>query len=188
DGRRAARAGPARPPPAPAPRVPSAPPPKPYQPAPTAAQSAPRRRFKIVLDPGHGGKDPGAIGVGGVAEKDVVLAIARRLQAPLAAEPDLHLVVTRDTGVVLALEEGTARANTEQADLFVSIHANASVNPNLSGVETYYLNNTNDRATIRLAEMENGLRTMTGHAGRDRDASLILSDMIQSYKVQESTA
>lgn len=170
---------------------------------PTSAPSAPRsaatvgrasrsppppppapRRFKIVLDPGHGGKDPGASGFGGIAEKDIVLAIAQYLKARLA--PDLDVVLTRETDVFLALEERTARANAERADLFISIHTNASPNSDRSGVETYYLNNTNDRATIRLAAMENGLRDMTGHSGRDREVSLILSDLIQSYKIQES--
>ncbi len=150
------------------------------------APSSPPRRYKIVLDPGHGGKDPGAIGVGGVAEKDVTLAIALRLQRRLAALPNLEVVLTRSTDVFLPLEERTARANSEHADLFVSIHTNASPNPELGGVETYYLNNTNDRATIRLAQMENGLATMAGHGPRDGDTALILSDLIQSYKVQES--
>jgi N-acetylmuramoyl-L-alanine amidase len=148
--------------------------------------AAARHRIKVVLDPGHGGKDPGALGVGGVAEKDVVLAIALRLKERLAALPDTDVVLTRDRDVFLALEERTARANAEQAELFVSIHANASPNPALSGIETYYLNNTNDRATLRLAEMENGLRGMTGHDSHDHDVSLILSDLIQNYKIQES--
>jgi N-acetylmuramoyl-L-alanine amidase len=153
--------------------------------APAPNRAAPRR-FKIVLDPGHGGKDPGAIGVGGVAEKDVTLAIALRLKQRLETIPNVDVVLTRGTDVFLALEERTARANAEHADLFVSIHTNASENPRLAGVETYYLNNTNDRATIRLARMENGLTTMTGRANRDDDTTLILSDLIQSYKVQES--
>ena len=154
-------------------------------PLPTPAPAA--RRFKIVIDPGHGGKDPGALGIGGVAEKDVVLAIGLQLRERLRAA-DFDVVLTRDTDVFIPLEERTARANAEQADLFVSIHGNASPNAHLSGVETYYLNNTNDRATIRLAEMENGLRTMTGGGGREHDVSLILSDMIQSYKIEESVA
>jgi len=156
------------------------------QPGVPAPRQAMPRRFKIVLDPGHGGKDPGAIGVGGVAEKDVTLAIALRLKQRLESLPNADAVLTRSTDVFLALEERTARANAEQADLFVSIHTNASQNPRLSGVETYYLNNTNDRATIRLAQMENGLTTMTGRGNRDGDTALILSDLIQSYKVQES--
>ncbi|MFN8626600.1 MAG: N-acetylmuramoyl-L-alanine amidase [Candidatus Binatia bacterium] len=158
--------------------------------SPPVHASAPPRpaspRFKVVIDPGHGGKDPGAIGVGGQAEKDVTLAVALRLRQRLAAVPRVDAVLTRDSDVYLALEERTARANTERADLFVSIHTNASPNPNLAGVETYYLNNTSDRATIRLAKMENGLASMTGHGNRDMDTALILSDLIQSYKVQES--
>ena len=155
-------------------------------PAPAAPPS--RRRFKIVIDPGHGGKDPGAVGVDGIQEKDVVLAVAQRLKARLVATRAADVVLTRDADVFLALEERTARANAEQADLFVSIHANASPNRSLSGIETYYLNNTNDRATIRLAEMENGLRSVTGRTKGDRDVALILSDLIQSYKIQESVS
>jgi N-acetylmuramoyl-L-alanine amidase len=156
----------------------------------TVVASLPKRRaaprFRIAVDPGHGGQDPGAIGVGGVQEKDVVLAIALQLRDRLQAV-GFDVVLTRDTDVFIPLEERTARANTEQADLFVSIHGNASVNERLSGVETYYLNNTNDRATIRLAEMENGLRTLTGSAPA-HGAQLILSDLIQSYKIEESVA
>ncbi len=159
---------------------------------PAAAVPAPvvpsRRRIKIVLDPGHGGKDPGARSADGVPEKDVVLAIARHLEERLQTVPGVDVVLTRTADVFLALEERTARANAEQADLFVSIHANASPDGNLSGVETYFLNNTNDRATIRLAEMENGLRQTTGRDHADPEVALILSDLIQSYKVQESVA
>ena len=162
------------------PRPASPPPnlPAPLRPAP--------HRFKVLIDPGHGGKDPGAIGVGGVAEKDVTLAVALRLRQRLEAVPDIDVVLTRNADVFLALEERTARANAERADLFLSIHTNASPNPTLAGVETYYLNNTSDRATIRLAKMENGLTSMTGRGNRDMDTALILSDLIQSYKVQES--
>ncbi|MBI3786291.1 MAG: N-acetylmuramoyl-L-alanine amidase [Deltaproteobacteria bacterium] len=145
-----------------------------------------RRRLKIVLDPGHGGKDPGAFGVGGIAEKDIVLAIAKRLRDRLADEPDLDVVLTRDSDVFLRLEERTALANAEHADLFLSIHGNASTNANASGAETYYLNNTDDHATLRLAAMENGLRSMTGQSGDSSDIALILSDLIQNYKVQEA--
>ena len=160
----------------------------PLAPAVPAPAVPPRRRIKIVLDPGHGGRDPGARSADGVPEKDVVLAIAHHLEERLQAVPDVDVVLTRTTDVFLALEERTARANAEQADLFVSIHANASPDGNLSGVETYFLNNTNDRATIRLAEMENGLRQTTGRKHADREVALILSDLIQSYKVQESVA
>jgi N-acetylmuramoyl-L-alanine amidase len=147
----------------------------------------PPKRLKIVLDPGHGGSDPGAVGVGGVAEKDVVLSITKKLKNELDAMGSFEIVLTRDTDVFVALEERTARANVEDADLFVSIHANASASGKTHGVETYYLNNTQDRATLRLAEMENGLRSVVGGGGPDRDTRLILSSLIQNYKVEEST-
>ncbi len=145
-------------------------------------------RLKIVLDAGHGGKDPGARGVGGIEEKDVVLAIALQLRDQFQAVAGVDVVLTRERDVFLSLEERTARANAEQADLFVSIHANASPNPASSGIETYYLNNTNDRATLRLAALENGLASVTGRRQRDRDVALLLSALIQNYKVAESAA
>jgi N-acetylmuramoyl-L-alanine amidase len=144
------------------------------------------RRLKIVIDPGHGGKDPGAFGVSGLAEKDVVLAIAKRLQGRLADDPRIDAVLTRSRDVYLTLAERTAYANAERADLFVSIHANASSNKRLSGTETYYLSNTNNRATLRLAAMENGWRSATGAATRAADASVILSALVQNDKIEES--
>jgi N-acetylmuramoyl-L-alanine amidase len=143
-------------------------------------------RFKIVLDPGHGGSDPGAVGIGGVSEKDIVLKIAQELARRLNARPEFDVVLTRDDDATVPLEERTARANLEEADLFVSIHANASESGNSAGTETYYLNNTKDRATLRLAEMENGLRSVVGRGGPHDDARLILSSLVQNYKVEES--
>jgi N-acetylmuramoyl-L-alanine amidase len=155
----------------------------------SAAVPAPpaRRRWRIAVDPGHGGKDPGAIGVGGLREKDVVLAVARRLARRLR-EAGYEVILTRDGDVFLSLEERTARANAAAADLFLSVHANASANRSAAGVETYYLSNSNDRATIRLAAMENHLDRMTDRAPRSADVAWIVSDMIQSYKVEESVA
>ncbi len=147
------------------------------------------RPLKIVLDPGHGGKDPGASGGDGLLEKDVVLDIARQLAERLREEIGATVVLTRDRDAFLTLEERTARANAEGADLFVSIHANASPHADLAGVETYYLNNTDDRATVRLAAMENGLKFIGNgrHAGGD-DLSYILSDLVQQGKLQDSVA
>jgi len=151
-------------------------------PVPTPGHAA---RLTIVLDPGHGGKDPGARGVGGVQEKDIVLAVALRLRERLQAVPNVAVVLTRDRDEFLSLEERTARANAEPADLFVSIHANAGPHPTQSGIETYYLNNTNDRATLRLAALENGVASVTGRT-HSREVSLLLSSLIQDYKVAES--
>ena len=139
----------------------------------------------MVLDPGHGGEDPGARGVDGTPEKDVVLDVARRLR-PLLEARGYRVVLTRDRDVFVSLEERAVRANALRADLFVSIHANASLDPEAAGIETYYLSNSDNRATIRLAKMENNLTYMTGRAPRRADVSWIVSDMIQSYKIQES--
>src|SRR5262245_19966590 len=146
-------------------------------------------RYRIMLDAGHGGKDPGAMGKRGVVEKDVVLAISQRLGRKLAEREQVDVLFTRTTDVFVPLEERIARANAAKADLFVSIHANASTNSELQGVETYYLNNTDDRATIRLAALENGVR-LDGNSLSDGKAGLsfLLSDLIQSGKEEESIA
>ncbi|MGB7950760.1 MAG: N-acetylmuramoyl-L-alanine amidase, partial [Candidatus Binatia bacterium] len=111
---------------------------------------------KIVLDPGHGGKDPGAMSTGGIAEKDIVLAVAKKLATKLRQDMGATVVLTRTDDRFIPLEERTAIANAEGADLFISLHMNASPNPEARGLETYYLDNTNDEASIRLAARENG--------------------------------
>jgi N-acetylmuramoyl-L-alanine amidase len=150
--------------------------------------SPPPPRYRIMLDPGHGGKDPGALAENGVAEKDVVLAISQRLGRKLAEREQVEVLFTRTTDVFVPLEERIARANAANAELFVSIHANASSNSELQGVETYYLNNTNDRATIRLASLENGLRAERDNGSEKAGLSFLLSDLIQSGKEEESIA
>jgi N-acetylmuramoyl-L-alanine amidase len=142
-----------------------------------------------MLDPGHGGKDPGARGVAGIDEKDVVLAIARDLADRFADDPAIEVLLTRHEDRFLGLEERTGLANAAGADLFVSIHANASPSRALRGIEVYYLNNTNNRGTLRLAAIENGLRWDPGDADLQAaipDVSYILSDLRQTYKVEES--
>ncbi len=194
DVRGPARRGPARPnvtaiPTPPVARSKNAPVRVTATPSPTRQTAAPEptpRRWRIVIDAGHGGIDSGAIGAGGIAEKDAVLSIALLLKSRLASARNIDVILTRQTDAFLRLEERTARANAEKADLFISIHANASTNPEARGVETYYLNNTNDRATLRLAAMENGLRAAVGQGMDNPAASLILSDLIQNFKVQES--
>ncbi|MBI2087694.1 MAG: N-acetylmuramoyl-L-alanine amidase [Deltaproteobacteria bacterium] len=149
------------------------PPPKPKVPAPGLR--------KIVLDPGHGGKDPGAIGVGGVAEKDIVLSLAKKLAKKLKQEMGVKVVLTRQDDTFIPLEDRTAIANAEEADLFVSLHVNASPNANLRGMETYYLDNTNDEASILLAARENGTSRRN-----ISDLQFILSDLTQNSKLEDS--
>lgn len=146
------------------------------------------RKLKVMLDPGHGGKDPGAQGVHGIFEKDVVLSIAHMVEQELRSDPSIEVHLTRRDDRFLTLEERTALANAVSADLFVSIHANASENRQARGIEVYYLNNTNNRGTLRLAAIENNVR-WTGDASLSAeipDLSYILSDLRQTYKVEES--
>ncbi len=156
---------------------------------PPAETTIAAKRFHVVIDPGHGGKDPGARSVGGLDEKDLVLAVSRRLVALLRAEPAIDVALTRSDDRFLSLEERTGFANAQGADLFLSVHANASTNPALRGVEVYYLNNTGNRGTLRLAAMENDLRWDPRNPKLQAaipDLSYILSDLRQTYKVEES--
>jgi N-acetylmuramoyl-L-alanine amidase len=136
---------------------------------------------KIVLDPGHGGRDPGAIGAGGIAEKDLVLSVARKLARKLRREMGIEVVLTRKDDSFVRLEDRTAIANAENADLFVSLHMNASPSGEARGLETYYLDNTTDEASIRLASRENGTTR-----NKVTDLQFILSDMTQNMKLEDS--
>ncbi len=180
------------PPPTPAPtaRPTARPTPSPTpspSPSPSPAPTASPRRFTIVIDPGHGGKDPGARGVTGDEEKAVTLAIAKQVAERLAKDHDVDVVLTRTGDETVSLEQRTAFANAQGADLFVSIHANASESRRAVGIETYTLNNTDDQATMRLAALENGL-AFTGAVPDESDLAYILSDLLQTGKEDESIA
>jgi N-acetylmuramoyl-L-alanine amidase len=110
----------------------------------------------VVLDPGHGGRDPGAIGVGGVREKQVTLALARALAEDLEAL-GFDVVLTRKDDRFLDLEERTAIAEAARGDLFVSLHANAARRVSVRGVETYYLDENHERHSLTVAARENGV-------------------------------
>jgi N-acetylmuramoyl-L-alanine amidase len=113
-----------------------------------------RHVAKVVLDPGHGGSDAGAVGPTGVKEKDVVLDIAHKV-APVLTKDGISVVLTRDDDRSVTLEERTARANQVGADLFVSVHCNAAENHVRRGVETYVLDTTKDEIAGRIAAREN---------------------------------
>ncbi|WP_283166902.1 N-acetylmuramoyl-L-alanine amidase [Thermodesulfovibrio yellowstonii] len=112
---------------------------------------------KIVIDPGHGGKDPGAIGPSGLKEKDVTLDIALKVREILKTDPSFEIILTRDKDIFIPLNERTEIANRVGADLFISIHANASPNSYARGIETYILNWTDDEEAIRVAARENAI-------------------------------
>jgi N-acetylmuramoyl-L-alanine amidase len=137
---------------------------------------------RVVIDPGHGGKDPGAIGPGGVEEKSVVLEIARALGELMRREIGCEVLLTRDSDIFLPLEERTAIANTRKGDLFISIHANACPDRKGRGVETYFLNFTTDKESIRVAARENATS-----AKNLSDLQMILNDLMLHSKISESS-
>lgn len=119
---------------------------------------------RVVLDPGHGGHDPGAIGPRGTKEKDVTLDIAHRAAPLIARELGISTLITRDSDAFVPLEERAARANAFGADLFVSIHCNASESPAARGIETYVLDTNSDAVSARVAARENAASSEAGAA------------------------
>jgi N-acetylmuramoyl-L-alanine amidase len=116
--------------------------------------TGPRTVSRVVLDPGHGGSDRGARGPSGLEEKDVVLDIAHRV-APVLAAQGIQVVLTREDDHFVSLEERTARANAFGADLFVSLHCNASEGRARRGIESYVLDTSRDEIAARVAAREN---------------------------------
>ena len=156
--------------------------PEPPAKLPAAAKSPPDGLRRIVVDAGHGGKDPGAVGPSGVKEKDVNLAMALVVAKKLEQELGCEVILTRKADVFLPLEERTAIANRVGADLFISIHANASPNALVRGVETYYLNFSRSDRAAAVAARENG--TSLKQVG---ELELILFDLMANSKINESS-
>ncbi len=135
----------------------------------------------IVIDPGHGGKDPGCT-YNGLKEKDIVLDISKSLRDLLKrTHPNIKVYMTRETDVFIPLEERTAIANKYKADLFVSVHINAARNSAAQGVETYVLNVTNDKSALEVAAFENQATTKSMS-----DLQGILKDIMTNSKLEES--
>ena len=160
--------------------------PAPARPAPTEDRGI----RTVVIDPGHGGSEVGAQGPGGTLEKDVTLAIGRKLRAALANGLGVQAFLTRDKDQEVALDDRTAFANNYKADLFVSIHANASPAHAARGSEVYFLSyQASDEESRRLASAEGG-EAGAGAAGAagTSDLALILWDMAQAEHLEESSA
>jgi N-acetylmuramoyl-L-alanine amidase len=136
---------------------------------------------RIVVDPGHGGHDPGAVGASGLQEKDVVLIIGLKLKELFKEELGLDVVMTRSTDVFIPLEERTAIANKVGADLFLSVHANAAPNRAAAGIETYYLNLAKTEKVAQLAAKENGTSLEKVSV-----LQAILFDLMANYKLNDS--
>jgi N-acetylmuramoyl-L-alanine amidase len=113
---------------------------------------------RIMIDPGHGGKDPGAIGRNGLTEKEVVLDVSFRLREMIKKNLGLEVLMTRDRDVYIPLEERTQMANGKRADLFISIHANAAPNRRARGIEIYTLGQATDSSALATAARENSVQ------------------------------
>jgi N-acetylmuramoyl-L-alanine amidase len=148
------------------------------------------RDIVVAIDAGHGGVDPGASGRRGTREKDVVLAIAKALAARINKEPGMKAVLTRDGDFFISLRERNTRARRAKADLFVSIHADAIANPDVSGSSVYVLSDrgASSEAARWLAERENAADLMGGVKLDDKDATLanVLLDLSQAASLSAS--
>lgn len=141
-----------------------------------------KRSKLIVLDPGHGGEDFGARKGARLEEKTITLEIAQRVKAELEQRYGYVVYITREEDTFLPLERRTALANIKHADAFISLHVNASELHTGRGFEIYYLDNADDASSRKLAQRENGL--LQGEQADD--LSFILSDLIQSGKMEDS--
>ena len=136
---------------------------------------------RIVIDAGHGGHDPGAQ-ANGVNEADLTLDVALRLQKLLEKQPGVEVVMTRDSDVFVPLQERTAIANREGADLFLSIHANASRDPKIRGIETYFLNFATTREAEAVAARENSGSGQPMHSLPDIVKAIALNNKINESR------
>lgn len=132
---------------------------------------------RIAIDPGHGGTDAGAVGPTGLREKDVTLDIAHRVAPLLAHELKIETLLTRDNDAYVPLDLRAARANAFHADLFISIHCNASENGKATGVQTFVLDQAREGAAARLAARENAQRAREGEGAEGEGLSLVLSNL-----------
>jgi len=137
---------------------------------------------KIVIDPGHGGHDTGTIGPNGVREKDVVLDVSRRLGKMLRQQLGAQVIYTRSDDTFIPLETRTAIANRERADLFISVHANSSDDPDARGVETYYLNFTSSKDALEVAARENAVSQKSIYELQDLVKKIALKEKIDESR------
>jgi N-acetylmuramoyl-L-alanine amidase len=181
------------------PALPAPPEPKPQAPRPDVAV-APKvqpipdpsvlRMITIALDPGHGGEDPGAVGARGSHEKDVVLAIAKRLKSKIEEQPNMRVMLTRDGDYFVPLQVRVAKARKVQADLFVSIHADAFVKPTARGASVFVLSEkgATSSAARWLADKENRADLIGGVNVKNHDQQLasVLFDLSTTAQINDS--
>jgi len=137
---------------------------------------------RIVIDPGHGGKDPGCYLRGGIKEKNIVLSLAKTLSRKIEERLNCEAILTRRKDVFLSLEKRTAFANMKKADLFISLHINAHRQKSIHGLETYFLNMATDKRAVMVAARENATSEKN-----ISDLQTILNDLMLNTKISESS-
>ncbi len=138
----------------------------------------------IVIDAGHGGKDPGAVGYRGTKEKDIALDVAKRLEKKLSKNLNVKIVMTRDEDIFLRLSERTRIANENNGSLFISIHTNAAEDRRASGFETFLIGPNKNEAAVRVAARENAVLELEGISGQ----KLTNEDLIKATIAQSAFA
>jgi len=135
----------------------------------------------IIIDPGHGGEDPGAVGAMGTQEKDITLDVSRRLRDRLAKYKNYRILMTRENDATVPLKDRIAFAKNHDADLYVSVHVNSIPKKRINIIETYYFGAYSDEETLRLAERENEGSEYTLNAYRN-----VIQKLCNTMKFQES--
>lgn len=150
---------------------------------PTKSTPPPQKMFRtIVIDPGHGGKDSGATGHHGTEEKDVTLQIGLQLRDLLAKLGSTRVLMTRDRDVFVELEDRAKFANSNEADLFVSIHVNSHPQRNVRGLEIYHFGEAKDQRALEVAARENGTPLNSTGVGWE----YLVADLLTAKKIEES--
>lgn len=153
----------------------SAPPPQPAQPQAKSMKT-------VVIDPGHGGKDPGALGQRGTEEKDITLKVGLKLRDLLSKQPGIRVLMTRDRDEFIELENRAKFANAQDADLFVSIHVNSHTKRSVKGIEIYHFGAAKDQRALEVAARENGTPLNNTGVGWE----YLVADLLTSKKIEES--
>ncbi len=157
-------------------------------PVPSAQEPSQQKRHLIIVDAGHGGKDPGAAGTRGTKEKDINLAAAQELTRLLKEDDFFDVVMTRSDDTFIPLAERSRIANDGKADLFVSLHCNAHHSSREQGFEVYFVSeNASDPEAERLAQVENSVVALEGKSPADEQAALILHAMSKTENINDSS-
>ena len=138
----------------------------------------------IIIDPGHGGKDPGAVGYRGTKEKDIVLDVSKRLARKIERNSKTKVILTREEDIFLRLQDRTKFANANEGDLFISIHTNAAEDRRASGFETFLIGPNKNEAAVRVAARENAALELEGFPGK----KLTNEDLIKATIAQSAFA